>query len=354
MDLDSADWHYSQGHHEPSSRDSAASKAAEARENRVIARADSILGTALSARTLLTAPDIELEYVLPGLVRGTLGIVVGTGASSKSMLALYMGISVALGRDLFGLFPDHKFQRGRVVFLSLEDAATPLSQRYQRLLKSLPREIAEEIAQAEELRWLCVVPSLEVGLHPYRRDPRTQVIEETEDAAVVELLTRGVALLVIDTLSVLSGPNGLDENSNSDMGPLISSLNRMAARNKCAIALLHHVAKGDESGHGRGASAIGDNARWRLSLRPMTKEEAKVAFGEEDAPERLQWIKIEWTKQNYAAPRDPMWLQRVDGLLKLGYPPLARTKDGKPKKPSGALKPSAVLLAGAADDRDDD
>jgi len=80
---------------------------------RVTNRANLILGTALSARKLLAAAEIVLEYTLPGLVRGTLGLMVGAGASSKSTLALYAAISVALGRDVFGVFPDFAFTVAR-------------------------------------------------------------------------------------------------------------------------------------------------------------------------------------------------------------------------------------------------
>lgn len=297
---------------------------------RVVSRAEAIMRSALSAQALLQAEDIELEYVLPGLVRGTLGLVVGAGASSKSMLALYSAICVALGRDIFGIFPDHKFSRGRVVFLSLEDARLPLAQRYQRLLRALPQHQREEIIHAEEEGWLYIVPQLEIGLHPYIRDPRTREIRETEDVQVIEAMCQGTALLTMDTLSVLAGPNGIEENSNSDMGPLISSLNRIAGRTNCAIVLLHHVAKGDETGSGRGASAIGDNARWRLSLRPMTKEEAEEAFGMKNAVERYAWVRVEWTKQNYAGPRDPVWIQRDGTRLSLASPPVYAASPASP------------------------
>lgn len=325
----SSNWRFPQGGGHTYSRESTAladgvPTSDEALRQRVTGRAEAIMRSAISAEAVIKGEDIRLEYILPGLVRGTLGLVVGTGASSKSMLALYAAISVALGRDLFGLFPDHEFIRGRVVFLSLEDARLPLAQRYQRLLRSLPQSLQKEIIAAEEEGWLFVVPQLEVGLHPFVRDPKTREIRETEDLLVLEEITRGTVLLAVDTLSVLSGPNGIDENSNSDMGPLISSLNRIAGRNGCAIMLLHHVAKGDDTGSGRGASAIGDNARWRLSMRPMSREEAKEVFGHEQADERLSWVRVEWTKQNYAPPRESMWLQREGGLLRSGAPPFPR------------------------------
>lgn len=309
------------------------SKEAIARRQKVLERAEAIMRTAVSAEGLIQSDDIQLEYVLPGLVRGTLGLVVGGGSSSKSMLALYLAISVALGRDVFGLFPDHQFKRGRVIFLSLEDARVPLAARYQRLLKGLQPHLQREIVEAEEEGWIHIVPALDQGLRPVMRDSKSREILPTDDIEVIAELARGAALILIDTLSVLTGPCGLDENSNSDMGPLISSLNRIAGSTNCALVLLHHVAKGDEAGAGRGASAISDNARWRLSMRPMSHEEAaKAGFSAEASQERLSWIKIEWTKQNYAPARDALWLYRQGMTLRRDTPPLMASTQSKPRK----------------------
>ncbi|WP_424138815.1 AAA family ATPase [Roseomonas chloroacetimidivorans] len=293
-----------------------------ARRRRVIDRVEALLLTAVSAEALIQQDDIKLEYVLPGLVRGTLGLIVGGGSSSKSMLALYLAISVALGRDVFGLLPDHEFTRGRVIFLSLEDARVPLAARYQRLLKSLPAHLQREIIDAEEQGWIHIIPALDKALRPVFRDPRSREILFGEDLDVIRELSSGASLILVDTLSVLTGPCGLDENSNSDMGPLISGLNRIAGASNCALVLLHHVAKGDDAGAGRGASAISDNARWRLSMRPMTPDEAEKAYGQKDAEERLSWVKIEWTKQNYAPSRLPIWLRREGVQLRRDTPPV--------------------------------
>lgn len=137
----------------------------DARRQRVVNRADAIMRTALSAHELLGADDVQLTYVLPGLVQGTLGLIVGSGSSSKSMLTLHVAISVALGQDVFHLFPGFQFTRGRVIFLSLEDARDPLASRYQRLLKALPQDLREAVVSAEEQGWIYVIPQLE-SVHP--------------------------------------------------------------------------------------------------------------------------------------------------------------------------------------------
>lgn len=67
----------------------------------------------------LTAPLPPLDFVLPGLLPGTFGLVVAPGATGKSQLALDIATSVALGRSVAGdLFP--ACPPAKVVFLAGE------------------------------------------------------------------------------------------------------------------------------------------------------------------------------------------------------------------------------------------
>lgn len=58
-----------------------------------------------------------LDFVLPGLLPGTFGLLVAPGGTYKSSVALDMAISLAVGRPAAGgLFPAPK--PGKVVFLA--------------------------------------------------------------------------------------------------------------------------------------------------------------------------------------------------------------------------------------------
>lgn len=58
----------------------------------------------------LTASLPPLDFVLPGLLPGTFGLVVATGATGKSQLALDVAASLSLGRSVAGgLFPGGRF-----------------------------------------------------------------------------------------------------------------------------------------------------------------------------------------------------------------------------------------------------
>jgi RecA-family ATPase len=65
-----------------------------------------------------------LDFVLPGLLVGTAGLIVGPGAVGKTFLALQIGIGIALGDDVCAgdggaLFP--ATQSGDVLVILGED-----------------------------------------------------------------------------------------------------------------------------------------------------------------------------------------------------------------------------------------
>ncbi len=56
----------------------------------------------LNIAHMLRNPPPPLDHVLPGLLAATVGLVVGPGAVSKTMLALQMAIAMATGTPLLG------------------------------------------------------------------------------------------------------------------------------------------------------------------------------------------------------------------------------------------------------------
>ena len=76
----------------------------------------------------LTAHLPPLDFVLPGLLPGTFGLVVAPGATGKSQLALDVAVSLALGRPVAGgLFP--ACEPGKVVVLAGEESDRLLAER---------------------------------------------------------------------------------------------------------------------------------------------------------------------------------------------------------------------------------
>jgi RecA-family ATPase len=91
-------------------------------------------------------------------------------------------------------------------------------------------------------------------------------------------------LVVIDTLNRAISAGGVDENSNSDMGRVLSPLERLCDEAGCAVLFAHHVSEGmassgrtAEQRAARGAGVITDNARWQANLSP-TKIQRKFSL----------------------------------------------------------------------------
>src|SRR5574343_1373417 len=76
---------------------------------------------------MLRNPPPPLDHVLPGLLAETVGLMVGPGAVSKTMLALQMAIAMATGTPLLGGLVGGAGPRGaqpaRVVLVLAEESA---------------------------------------------------------------------------------------------------------------------------------------------------------------------------------------------------------------------------------------
>lgn len=258
----------------------------------------------------------HLEYVLPGLLKKTVGVLVGAGAVGKSMLALQIGLAVAGGRPVAGgLWPASK--KGKVTLIFGEDLAVIIQERLHWLMKAegLSEEMQDEIE--EEITILSGVGK------DLRILQKTQLgLLETLAFAELVQICSGQRLVILDPLAFLSDA---DENDNAAMAQLMQLLAECAILSSATIIVLHHASKSGASGTttgasiARGASAITNHARWQVNLTSPTADEIKtlgihceLASG---------WIRLAVPKANYSKPQPDQWLCRVEGgALRLGNP----------------------------------
>lgn len=262
----------------------------------------------------------KLDYVLPGLPRGTVGALLSAGGVGKTFTMLQTALGVALGRDV-GQIWGGALPPGRAMYLSLEDPPEVLAIRLHAL-KLLLTSSAEEAAAA---RSLTVIPGAgsglsikavgsEVALPPWFRAFRERVQKDE------------VRLLVVDTFNRLLG--GISENDGGLMGWVVTELEVLAKRAGCAVILCHHISKAaaltgrsaDEAHAARGSSVITDNTRWVVNLAPVKEKRSEIT--------------LSFTKLNYGSPREPRQLVREgNGTL--------RDKAGASKAAAMAAVPSA-------------
>lgn len=246
-----------------------------------------------------------LDFIWDGFLAGSVGALVSPGGTGKSFWALEAAIAVAGGADLLDLKPNYI---GRVTYLAAEDPEPVLTNRIYAILQYLSQKQIEIVAEN-----LIIEPIMGKRLNLMREDHLKRIIEIYGDSR----------LIILDTISRL---HTLDENSNSDMARLISTLEYMAADTGSTILFLHHTNKlaalagmGDQQQAARGASALVDNIRWCAFLCKMTKEEANQyidkAFGNTPIGEERRdfYLKFGVSKGNYAPPSEEKWFVREKG-----------------------------------------
>ncbi|AUJ64618.1 hypothetical protein B9057_10035 [Aestuarium zhoushanense] len=269
----------------------------------------------------------ELDFVLPGLLAGTVGLLVAPGSVGKSFLALEFCISIAAGRDVFGLFSGQEFKKGPVCFLSLEDGGAVLHHRLYALREYLTDQDKANIEQNFD-----VFDASGRGFSLTQADGLLPSLAYIELEKYLEV--RKPVLLVIDTLNRALG--GLNESCSAVASKVLHQLEQLNRQVGCATLILHHANKssvlnGNSTAQGsRGSSAWSDNSRWQANMAVMS--EAELANYEVDLDNRKSWVKLDLVKCNHIANTHDIWLSRDENGVLTGQVPPRSTNSGRAKK----------------------
>lgn len=246
------------------------------------------------------------DYVLPGMLAGSVGFMLSPGGTGKSMWALAASCAIASGAkdaDVLGLEPT----QGKVMYFSAEDGEIPIWHRLHAMGSRFGPETRAALGANLSIQDI-------VGMRP-------DIMDEKWHGAIVKY-GKGLRLIVLDTLTRF---HQLDENSNGDMAKLVSILEYIAKQTGAAILVIHHSSKsmaingrGDEQQAARGASALIDNARWAGNLVGMTVDESKMLSdtqgGNVIGPDnRGYYVRFAVSKQNHGKPFPETWYVRSDG-----------------------------------------
>lgn len=253
--------------------------------------------TALSIADCINTSPPPLDFVISGLVAGTVGSIVAPGATGKSWLALQIAAAVA-GADTIGIEPRHA---GRVLYLAAEDPAPVLHARLHTLGAVLNASQREALAER-----LLVMPLLgRVGDLLDEGQTATQLIEHA----------RNCRLIVLDTLS--RWHTG-DENARADAARVMRTLERVCDATQSTALFLHHTNKSAAlEGNGamqqasRGSSVFVDDARFVMTMTTCGEQEARD-YGIEDEM-RGYFVKLTYAKCNYVAPQPARWFRKREG-----------------------------------------
>lgn len=249
----------------------------------------------------------HLDFVLPGLLAGSVGMIVGQGAVGKSFLAMQIGLAIASGRTVAGgLWSPGG--TGPVTMVFGEDKPEILQERLYWLRQN--EGIGdEEAARIDEKLDIRSGYGFDLRILAKTRDG----LEEGPFYATLLSLAHGQRALAIDPTAFLTDA---EENDNGAMTRFMQTLQRVARETGCTIIVLHHTSKGGEGDReewtaARGASALTTAVRWQVNLRPPAKGEVEeLGIGE---AERATWVRVAITKSNYGETPPAAWLRRAKG-----------------------------------------
>lgn len=246
--------------------------------------------------------------------------LLATGGGGKTAMRIAQAISCATGRELTG---EKVFVRCRVLYASLEDDVDELRRRVRAAM------LYHGISADELKGWLFLAaPGQKAGklvtTEPASRSRKKQdgrvragqMLEEIKAA----ITARQIDVLMIDPLVKA---HDVEENDNTAMDFVISTLTQLAIDHNIAVDVLHHTSKGaadpGNADRGRGASAVNNGARLVYTLSTMNADEARTFSIPEN--ERRSYVRIDSGKVNIAPPlRDAKWFQIVGVDLRNSNP----------------------------------
>ena len=266
------------------------------------------LPTAINISDAFNNEPPKLDFVLPGLLAGTVGSIISPGGVGKSWFALEAVIAVATGQDITcGMLSSKSQLTGRVLYLPAEDMHAIIQGRLYWLGKYLDSN--EHKAACDSITIIPLVGTIPY-IHTSSRDKGD--LDDAESwAAELRTLAEGMRLVIIDTARRF---HGCDENDGAAMTRLLQIMEVIAVETGATFIFLHHTNKasltenGDSQGAARGSGVLTDNGRWQLNLVLMSKKEAKHFKVKES--NRRNYVRVVQSKVNYSSMQDDVWLER--------------------------------------------
>ncbi|MEP1353260.1 MAG: AAA family ATPase [Tateyamaria sp.] len=200
------------------------------------------------------------EWLVPDFVpMFTVSSLYGDGGTGKSLAALQLAVSVALGRPWLG----REARAGKALFITAEDDRDELHRRLDDIAEANSVDLSD--LHNLLLRSLAGEDALLSTLQKDGSQAPTPLFEEV--SAYIE--SEKPELVVLDTLADLFSGN---ENDRGQARQFIGMLRGVAIRNRCAVLLLAHPSlSGMTSGTGSGGNTAWSNSvRSRMYLDRVT------------------------------------------------------------------------------------
>ncbi|MDN3563146.1 AAA family ATPase [Paeniroseomonas aquatica] len=310
--------------------------------------------------TVVQAPPPQLQFTLPGFLRGTVGMVVGAGGSGKSFAMLQTMICLAAGLDIWGLWSDLADEimalpspPGRCIYVAAEDPAVVVDWRTHHLGLDAIKRIKGSRHNLDEVL-VCIDRNLQIfPVYGAGRENAFALAGSRTETSVVpgplyeNLMQygRGALAIGLDTLGRVSST--LEEKEGSDMGQIIDIAETLTVETAGANVLFaHHTTKAaalngqaQEQQAVSGSRKLTDHARWQVNMAIMDAKTGEArALTDAD---RRRWINVAAAKMNYADNAGARWWRRGEhGILVGGYSP-PEQQQRQPNLAGGSVSPKA-------------
>ncbi|WP_022948653.1 helicase RepA family protein [Methylohalobius crimeensis] len=250
----------------------------------------------------------ELDFVIPGLLAGSLGLIVSPGGVGKSNLALQLCASVATGIDFCEISEkeDWIYGSGKASYITAEDPVVVILHRIKQFAKKLDIGTIEKLDE-------------NLSIYSIKKHFLIQNGEISEHwVNQVHKMVQGKRLIILDTMRRFHLES---ETDDSMMMLFLSVIEGLAEETGCTVLICHHMNKSSlQNGGGgsqtaaRGHSVLTDNVRYQINLNDMSVNEAKEMGI--DKTERLDFVKLEGSKINYGKKGNECWFRRgLHGVL---------------------------------------
>jgi hypothetical protein len=259
----------------------------------------------------IDAPDPEpiTWCVEELLIAAELAVFAGDGGSYKSTGAFHIAAAVAGGYSAFSRFPT---KAGPVLILSAEDGEGVIRNRLEALIAGHGWDRERVLSN------VYILASHDAKLSD----------AEWQRHLLAEAQRIGIKFMVCDPLfDLVEG----DENSNSDLRPVIKFCRRIAGATGAAVVIVHHATKVKEGQRAidrvRGASALRDAARCVLFFESKPEgigiEHLKMSRSEKLEPfmltreiESSEESRAVWVSARFAYQTvDAAALDRAEGFI---------------------------------------
>jgi hypothetical protein len=246
------------------------------------------------------------------LEREGLTFLAGEHKTGKSILAMNVAISLALGREFLGF----EIPSPRKVLLVQQEISDPaMKDRIDKMIKSVPRDMCANLANL-------IIPT---------RQEQTWKLNRPRDLEKLGRIVQdnGIDLIIFDPFSTFHNKN---ENSNAEMSEILEHFAEMIKRYGIGILVIQHFGKPHEgerldSYKIRGASVLGDRPDANIISTRLPEKYRQTPFSQPFD----NYAQLTFKLRNDEAPEcvvierdsETLWYSRYDlpGYLGKKIPP---------------------------------